>query len=341
MRTRRILVLFSIAVIAVSALAACGGGSKSVPANAIAVVGNQVVLRSQYDELLAESKAGYVNANKKFPAVGSSAYETIRNQIVTYLVQAAAIDHQAANMGIKVTDAEVNADLQSIIKDRFKGNRAKYEAQLRKEGLTEARLKDGIRKNLLSQRVQQALIATVQVSDSDVKTYYEDHLSSYKVGESRAASHILVKSKALADQIYKQLKAGADFSALAKKYSTDTATKTKGGSLGDMQKSQLVEPFAKSLFALDTGAFSAPVKTIYGWHIIRADGPVKAAHTQTLKEADATIRQTLLSEKQNQAITDWVNDAHKYAADHAAYAPGFEPPKQTTGTSTVATATTG
>ena len=341
MKTRRIVILVSIAALAGTLLAACGSSSNGkVPGNAIAVVGSQVVLRSQFDQLMTQEKAQYKTAKKAFPAVGSSAYETLRDQIVTYLVQSAGVDQEAANMGIKVTDAQVNSYIQSLIKEKFKGDPAKYFKELKKENLTEAELKDGIRKNLLSQAVQTAVVAKVQVSKNEIKQYYDGHQSAYKIGRSRDVSHILVKTKAKAESIYKQLQGGADFATLAKKYSTDSS-KTSGGKLGVEQASQLVKPFADALFALKTNAFSAPVKTIYGWHIIRANGPIVAPHTETLAEATSTIQSTLLQQKQQAAITAWVSQAHKYADDHTRYAQGFAPPTTTTSsTSTVATATT-
>ena len=339
MRTRRTIALLALAVVAVAVLAACGSKSKrSVPSNAIAVVGSEVILRSQFDGLITQSKAQYAQAKKTFPAIGSSGYETIKNGIVNYLVESAAIDQQAANMGVEVTSAEVNASLQQAITQQFKGDKAKYQAELKKEHLTEQQLLEGFRQQLISQKVQAQLTQNVTVPKSEIKKYYDAHKSSYKVGESRAASHILVKTKALADSIYAQLKAGANFATLAKKYSLDSS-KSNGGSLGVTQKAQLVPTFANVLFALKTGTYSKPVKTIYGWHIILATGAIKPAHTQSLSEASTTIEQTLLSDKQKKAVTDWVTAARKYATNNTSYATGFAPPK--TNTSTVATTTAG
>jgi len=338
MRTRRTIVLLCLAVVAVAVLAACGSKSKrNVPSNAVAVVGSEVVLRSQFDAMLAQSKAQYTQAHKAFPALGSTGYESIRTGIVNYLVESAAIDQEAANMGVNVTSAEVNTALQQAITQQFKGNKAKYQAELRKEHLTEQQLLNGFRQQLISQRVQTQLTQSVKVSKSDIKKYYDANKKNYKVGESRAASHILVKPKALADKIYVQLKAGANFAKLAKKYSLDSS-KSSGGSLGVSQKAQLVPAFAKVLFELKTGTFSKPTKTIYGWHVILATGPIVPAHTQSLKEASASIESTLLSDKQKQAVTDWVAESRKYAKTHTTYAAGFAPPKSST--STVPTTTT-
>jgi len=340
MNTRRIIALFGLAVVAVMVVSACAGKSKrEVPANAIAVVGSDVILRSQYDTLLAQSKLQYAQAKTPFPALGSADYESIRNQIVNSLVQSAAYRQKAADMGIKVSSAEVDASLKQGIATKFKGNQSKYEAWLKKENLTEQQIKDSISQDLSDQRVYAQLTQSAKVSKSDIQKYYDGHKSNYKVGESRAVSHILVKSKAQAEGIYLQLKAGADFAKLAKKYSTDSTTKSSGGSLGVMEKARLVPSFAKVLFALKTGTFSKPVETSYGWHVILATGPIKPAHTQSLSEASATIEQTLLSEKQQQAVTDWVAKANKYGKDNTTYATGFEPPKSSTSTPLATTTT--
>ncbi|MGD0167132.1 MAG: peptidylprolyl isomerase [Gaiellaceae bacterium] len=340
MRIRRFIALSSLAVVVAATLAACGTAKKQeVPANAIAVVGNQVVLRSQYDSELARLELEYKQAKKAFPAIGSSAYQTLRDGIVSNLVFAAGVMQRAADMGVKVTSAEVDASLTQLIVQSFGGSQSKYKAELKKEHLTEAQLKDALRRNLISQRVQMGLAQDIKVSSSDIKKYYDEHKSSYQVGESRAVSHILVgkNDKALADRIYQQLKAGANFAKLAKKYSLDSS-KTSGGSLGVQEKNKLVAPFANVLFTLKTGTFSKPVKTIYGWHIILATGPIKPPHTISLKAATAGIQQTLLSPKQTKAINDWVAGTKKYIAANTSYAPGFAPAKPSS--SAVATTTT-
>jgi parvulin-like peptidyl-prolyl isomerase len=188
--------------------------------------------------------------------------------------------------------------------------------------------------------VKSALDASVSVSSSEIKDYYNAHKSTYKVGMSRAVSHILLKTKAQADNVYQQLKAGGNFAKLAKKYSIDNNTKNVGGKLGSLEKTTtLAKPFAKVLFSdLKTGTFSKPVQTIYGWHIIEPTGPTLKPHLPTLREKTAEIQSTLQSTKQNEVITNWVKKAEKYGVANTSYASDFAP--TTTSTSTVATTTT-
>lgn len=85
------------------------------------------------------------------------------------------------------------------------------------------------------------------------------------------ASHILVEKQSQALKVLEELKAGADFRELAKKYSTCPSGK-KGGDLGQFGRGQMVREFEQAVFALKTGQVSEPVKTQFGYHIIKRTG---------------------------------------------------------------------
>lgn len=85
------------------------------------------------------------------------------------------------------------------------------------------------------------------------------------------ASHILVKDRALADRIYSELRQGADFGQLARRYST-CPSRSKGGDLGFFSEGQMVPEFEREAFRMSTGSFSRPVHTRFGWHIIKKTG---------------------------------------------------------------------
>jgi foldase protein PrsA len=341
MRTRRIILTLFLALAAVTALTACGSAKqKEVPAGAVAIVGDQTISVADFDSLMWQAKLQYQASKKSFPAVGSKSYQTLKDEAIASLVKRSAVIQQALKMGIKVSDAQVSAKLAEVIKTNFSGSQSKFQAELKKEHLTEQQVRARTRENLIDDAAYAALIKNVKVSSGEIKDYYNSHKSSYQKSESRAVSHILLKTKAEADSVYQQLKAGADFAKLAKKYSIDTNTKASGGVLGSLEKKSLVKSFADVLFGnLKTGSFSKPVKTTYGWHIIMPTGPIVKAHLQTLKEASATIQSTLLSTAQNKAVSDWVAKADKFAADHTSYAESYKP-TTTTSASTVATTTT-
>ena len=129
-----------------------------------------------------------------------------------------------------------------------------------------------------------------QLSDADLRAAYEKEKSRLEVPEKRHARHILITGKddaaalAQAQRVLAQAKAGKDFGALAKQYSQDPGSAQNGGDLGWAERSAFVKPFADALFAMKAGEITGPVKTQFGYHIIRLD-EIQASKGKTFEEA--------------------------------------------------------
>ena len=112
-----------------------------------------------------------------------------------------------------------------------------------------------------------------------------------------------------------------------------------------MSKGQTVPPFDKVAFSLKTGALSQPVKTQYGWHIIQALSNVKPRKTTPLKQVKDSIKQQLVQQKKNEAMTTWVNSLTKdfCSGSKVKYQVGYKPNPDPCAqfTKTGATTTTG
>jgi parvulin-like peptidyl-prolyl isomerase len=309
-------------------LAACGGGDEDVPADAVAIVDGEEVAKSDFDALINQAKQSYKNQKREFPAAGSQEYQTLRNQAVQFLVQREQFEQEAADMDVEVTEKQVDARLEQIQKQYFGGDKKKYEQQLKEQGLSDKQVRNDIRAQLVSEKIFAQVTRDVKVSDAEVQKYYNENKEQYSQPESRDVRHILVKTKAKADDLAAQLENGADFAALAKQHSTDTGSKQNGGKL-TISRGQTVAPFDKTAFALKTGDVSPPVKTEFGYHIIEALTEVKPAKTTPLKDVQESIRQQLLQTKKNEAMTKWVDDLKKDYEDKVSYAVGFTPPPAT------------
>jgi foldase protein PrsA len=310
-------------------LAGCGGNS-SVPSSAVATCGNQTITNEQYNSLIDQAKRSYKVQKRAFPKAGSTEYETLKNQAVGYLVQRCEFADEANTLGIKITDKQVADRLAQIKKQYFSNSETKYKAQLKTQGLSEQQVTDDIKAQLVSELIFKKVTSNVKVDDPAVKKYYDSHLSQYGTPEQRDIAHILVKKKPLADSLYAQIKAGADFGTLAKKYSQDPGSKAQGGKL-TISKGQTVAPFDAMAFVLKTGAVSRPVKTEFGYHIIKALGPIKPAKTTPFKQVKESIRQQLLQQQKNTAMTTWVNKVKKDFAGKVHYQAGYAPPTTTSG----------
>jgi peptidyl-prolyl cis-trans isomerase C len=128
--------------------------------------------------------------------------------------------------------------------------------------------------NARSKLLMEALLqaeAKAAVTDEAMKKVYDEAIKQMAEEEEVSARHILVETEDEAKKIVADLKKGADFLAIAKEKSKDPGSKDNGGDLGFFGKDQMVPEFANAAFALNKGQLSEPVKSQFGWHIIRVD----------------------------------------------------------------------
>ena len=342
-----------LALLAATLLAAgCGGGTKAVPGDPVAIVGGESISKADFEGLINQLRTSYKNQHRKFPSTGTREYSALKGQAVAYLVERAEFDQKASDLGIKVSDKQVDQRLEQIKKQYFVNPPGKkpatsaeiekrYKAQLKQQGLSEDQVHEAIKAQLVREAVFNKVTGDVKVSDKDISDYYKSHRSQYqtpKQGPSREVRHILVKTKTLADSVYNQLTGGANFATLARKYSQDPGSKNNGGIL-TISRHQTVPQFDKVAFSLKTKQISKPVHTQYGWHVIQALSgirPAQPAKPTPLAQVKEAIRQQLIATKRQDAMRKWLNDTRKEFEHKISYQPGYAPPA----TATASTSTT-
>jgi peptidyl-prolyl cis-trans isomerase D len=167
----------------------------------------------------------------------------------------------------------------------------------------------------------------IEVYEEDIQDYYKANEAKFFIKKQYKASHILVKNddplpfdedlstaekeklldeadektKIKADEILKQIREGADFGEMAKKHSADSASGSNGGSLGQFSRGMMIPEFETALDKLAPGELSDPVKTRYGFHIIRLD-EVKEERSKPLTEVQEEIKKTLKEDKSRKRI---------------------------------------
>jgi peptidyl-prolyl cis-trans isomerase C len=159
---------------------------------------------------------------------------------------------------------------------------------------------------LISVLLEKEIEDKAKVSDKEVKDYYETHKSEFAANTQVRASHILVKTEDEANKIYDELKHGADFAKLAREKSLDTGSAKNGGDLGFFSRNQMVPEFEKVAFTLKKGEISKPVKTQYGYHIIKVTDRKEGAALEFDKIKDL-LAQKLTSQKQKELFDSYVN----------------------------------
>jgi peptidyl-prolyl cis-trans isomerase C len=167
------------------------------------------------------------------------------------------------------------------------------------------------RQLLIRSLLQEEIGDKVKVEDKDVQEYYNSHPDEFS-GDQVHVRHILVPTEDEAKQILDRLAKNEPFEELAKKYSRDTQTAQKGGELNYFTREQMVPEFAKAAFALKPDEVGGPVKTAFGYHVIKMIDR-KKGQPMTFDQVKDQLRQRLLEERQNARFTAWIAELEKSA----------------------------
>jgi len=222
-------------------------------------------------------------------------------QMLDGIIREELIDQEMSKKSLTVTDEEVTAEVAALkasypSEDQF--NMALMQANLTEEDLSKQMREQVKLKKLLGDKVK--------VTDEEVKEIYDQYKESFATPEQVRASHILVETKEEADKIYKELQEGADFAAIAKEKNQD-ATKDTGGDLNFFGRGEMDPAFEEAAFKLKKGEISQPVKSSFGYHIIKLTDR-KEATNPTYEEKKEEIRGQLVNQKVSQESPAYIQE---------------------------------
>lgn len=163
---------------------------------------------------------------------------------------------------------------------------------------------DRVKASLLKQYAINKAIADADVTDEELKEYYEANSAQFKAPESLRGRHILVDTEESALEIIKEIEGGLSFEEASKKYSK-CPSNANGGDLGYFTKGRMVPEFEAAAFSLNINEISKPVKTQFGYHIIEITDKKEEA-TKDFEEVSEQLFQQLLAQKQQQLFYDKV-----------------------------------
>lgn len=192
---------------------------------------------------------------------------------------------------------------RELVKRYVQNNRAELEKQY-----PEA-VRNATRRVALDALLKDQVSGKVTVTDDEVKSFYEKNLTQFSTPEQSRAHHILVDAEDKAKSIIDQLAKGSKFDDIASAESKCPSGK-EGGDLGFFGKGQMVPEFDEAVNKAEIGKVVGPVKTQFGWHVIRVDER-RAAGSKPLDEVKEQIRGQLLPEKQKTALEQYVGDLKK------------------------------
>lgn len=332
-RVKKIIATIAVLAIAVSAMG-CKMVEKTPEAiqnTVLATVGNEKVTKGDLDKEMAQYYAQLKQQYGEDYANNAQVKDQLtqaKKQELDSLVARKVFLQEADKLGLKPSDDEINKKVDDQI-NQYKtqySQEGQFESLLQANNLTEDQLRDMLKQQIITSAVQDSVVKDITVTDDDVQTYYNENKDSqYSVGAGATVSHILIAEKASdgsvdfdaslkkANDLKAKLDAGADFATLAKENSADPGSKDKGGDLGFQayNTQQLVPEFVEGFKNLKEGQISAPVKSQYGYHIIKATG-LKEAQVTPLDQVKDQIKSSLLQQKQQDAVKskleEWKKD---------------------------------
>lgn len=211
------------------------------------------------------------------------------------------IEQEVEKNKIEITDEEIDEEFESMVEKL--GGKEAFDNALVQTGMTEDLLKDNIIMNL---KINKLLDPYITITNEELEEFFDANKDFLGQREEVQASHILVETEEEADKIKAKLDDGGDFAELAKEYSTD-GSKDAGGDLGFFPRGAIVPEFESVAFALEINETSDPVRSQFGYHIIRVFDKVegKAASFEDSKDEIETM---IRDEKSKTAYEEWYDD---------------------------------
>ncbi len=305
----------------------------------VAVVNGENITKDELDKALNEAaQASGIQPSELTAEQKMEGYRQILDDLITdKLISKAAVD-------VTVSDEEVEAEIAKL-RGQFP-TEEDFVAQLTAVGQTPEKVATDLKK-LLQQRkwVESQIGDSAEVTDADVAKFYEENKQEFEQPETVKASHILFLTKPddtedvsnaqleKAKEAAAKAKKGDDFAALAKELSEEPGAKESGGDLGFFSKDRMVPEFSEAAFQLKTGEISEPVRTQFGWHVIKVEDK-KEAGTSSLEEVKPQLSAYLKQDKQRNAVTELIAklradakiESTLPAPDPASPIPGQMPP---------------
>lgn len=161
---------------------------------------------------------------------------------------------------------------------------------------------ENMKKSMLQQYSLRKMFNEITVSDEEIKNFYEQHKDRFVTDEMVSASHILVETEEKANDILEDITDGLSFEDAAAQYSSCPSNQA-GGALGQFGRGQMVPEFEDAAFSMQVGEISAPVKTQFGYHIIKLTDHTSERHS-TLEEVYQEVKDACFMEKQEKVYTD-------------------------------------
>jgi peptidyl-prolyl cis-trans isomerase C len=302
-----------VGLCAVALLAAC---TVKDPNNPKFIVAEAKGIKITKAELTEKQKSYLSRYNVTPDQVPAEQLASLTKRILEQEIQQRLLVAAAKDEGLKPDPEKVDAQFKQL-KARA-GTEESYQEQLKKSGMTEAKLKEDIGNyTLLEQLLKKKVPAVADPKMEEVEAFYKSNEDKFKQPESVRASHILVKVDPKADKVVKDQKRkiidaararvvkGEDFAKVAQEVSEDPGSGQQGGDLNFFRHGEMVPEFDKIAFGSKVGTLSPVFETQFGLHFMKVTDH-KDARVVSLDEARPSILSHLKNQQQEKSVQDYL-----------------------------------
>jgi foldase protein PrsA len=326
----KILGAIALAALLPVSVSACGGDD-DVPRGAVAEVSGKPIPKRDFDHWLEVVNASQQAPSKqrkkppKPPKPGSPTYNQLRDQVIQFLVSARWIEGEAADRDITTTNQEVERQFKQTRDQSFQSKRA-YERFLEQSGQSQEDILFRVKLDVLSNKLRQEITTDIgKVDDDEINDYYEKNKQQFSQPERRDLQVVLTKTEDKANEALRRLKGGESFKEVVKDLSVDPASKQQQGRLLGVAKGQQDPAFDAAIFAAKKDQLAGPVKTKGGFYVFEVTR-ITPASEQSLEQSKESIRQLLLSQKQQQALDAFTQSFRRKWRERTDCAKGYITP---------------
>jgi len=235
------------------------------------------------------------------PKPGSKEYDTIKQQVMSFLVSSKWIEGEAKARGVSATPEEVLRQFKQVKQQSFPNEKA-YQRLLKSSGQTEQDLLFRVKSDVLANKVREKVTAgATNVSDSDAQSYFNANKSQFEQPERRDVEVIKTKTQAQAQAALKRVEGGESWKKVAKDVSIDPASSNQDGRLIAVSKGQQEGAFDAALFAGVKNKIAGPVKTDTGYYVFRVT-KITPGTKQSFAQSKQGIKQLLASQNQQKKL---------------------------------------
>ncbi|MCB1069284.1 MAG: peptidylprolyl isomerase [Verrucomicrobia bacterium] len=285
------------------------------PDEVVATVNGESITRGELDKEIAQvlTRMGSQMPPERIQQMRGQ----VESQMLDSLVTRKVLIDKVADMGIEVTDADIEEALDTLKSSVPPG--MTFEQALAAQGMTEASLMENLGTELKIKKLIDAQAETIpEATDEEITTYYNENQEQFSQPETVSASHILIsvepgdtdeikaEKKSELEAIRQQILDGADFAAMAKEHSSCPSS-SRGGDLGQFGRGQMVPAFEEAAFAQPIDEVGDIVETQFGYHLIKVTDRSEAG-SMPLDEIKDRLGQYLTNQKRQEVVRSYIDE---------------------------------